>query len=147
MIGPFKGQHRFLSNFFPVKLERRGVCYKSVEHFYQAMKTLDEEMRAKIVSASTAGKAKQIGRGVLLRDDWDEVRKAVMLYALRKKFLEPSLRKKLLETIPHKLVEINNWHDNFWGVCACSKCEKVVGLNYLGRLLMEVREILLYQKV
>lgn len=104
MIGFFKGQYRFLSNFFPVELEHRGLCYKSVEHFYQAMKTLDIGMRTKIANASTPGKAKQMGRKILLREDWDDIKEMVMLYALLKKFSESFLRKKLLATLPRMVI-------------------------------------------
>ena len=35
-----------------------------------------------------------------------------------------------------KLVEGNDWHDRFWGVC------RGQGKNHLGKLLMRVRESL-----
>ena len=38
-----------------------------------------------------------------------------------------------------ELIEGNTWHDNYWGVCSCSKCNGR-GKNRLGKLLMKVRE-------
>lgn len=140
MIGLFKGQYRFLSNFFPVKFVHKELCYPSVEHFFQAMKTLDRRLRAEIAVAKTSGEAKHLGHSVVLREDWDDVKDGVMLYGLQKKFSQPSLREALLQTGSHELIEINFWHDNYWGNCRCPKCEGVVGKNRLGLLLMEVRE-------
>lgn len=36
--------------------------------------------------------------------------------------------------------EIVSWHDNFWGNCTCVKCENIEGQNWLGKLLMKVRD-------
>ena len=62
-----------------------------------------------------------------------------MLEALRTKFSIKGLKEKLLATGDEELVEGNFWHDNFWGVCSCSKCGNK-GQNKLGKLLMQVRE-------
>jgi predicted NAD-dependent protein-ADP-ribosyltransferase YbiA (DUF1768 family) len=51
----------------------------------------------------------------------------------------PGLRDALVATGDAELVEGNSWHDNFWGVCSCSRCKNKEGQNYLGRLLEEVR--------
>jgi predicted NAD-dependent protein-ADP-ribosyltransferase YbiA (DUF1768 family) len=50
------------------------------------------------------------------------------------KFKDPILRKKLLDTGDADLVEGNTWHDQEWGAY------KGVGNNYLGKILMVVRE-------
>jgi len=52
---------------------------------------------------------------------------------LRLKFESPELRKLLLETGEHELIEGNNWGDRFWGVV------DGVGDNHLGKLLMKIR--------
>lgn len=41
-IDRFSGPHRFLSNFYPSPIIYDGVAYPTVEHAYQAQKTLDE---------------------------------------------------------------------------------------------------------
>lgn len=61
---------------------------------------------------------------------------------LRMKFTQNTkLRKRLLATRNERLVEGNTWHDNFWGECYCPHCENKVGLNHLGKLLMEIRTL------
>ena len=37
-------------------------------------------------------------------------------------------------------------HDNFWHNCKCPKCFIEQGLNYYGRLLMEVRDRLIWEE-
>jgi len=87
----------------------------------------------------TPGEAKRAGRTILLREDWNEVRLIIMLQLLRQKFRQPKLGKMLLDTGSDYIVEGNQWHDSFWGVCSCQKCKDIQGQNNLGRLLMQVR--------
>ncbi|MBI3494538.1 NADAR family protein [Candidatus Saccharibacteria bacterium] len=51
--------------------------------------------------------------------------------------INPRLSYKLLETGGEELVEGNSWGDRFWGV---SPAENGTGNNYLGIILMNVRE-------
>ncbi len=44
-IREFKGEFRFLSNFFPSRIYHDGIEYPTVEHAFQAAKTLDFEQR------------------------------------------------------------------------------------------------------
>ena len=45
MINEFQGDYRFLSNFHPAEVEMDGIKYPSVEHAYQAAKSLDKDER------------------------------------------------------------------------------------------------------
>ena len=142
-ISSFTGEHRFLSNFWPCLVRMERTAYRSVEHAYQASKTLDVFHRRQIWEASTPGQAKRLGRRVDLRPDWDNLRLDVMVSLLRSKFQDSGLRGQLGATFPCKLLEGNYWHDNFWGCCTCARCladDTPVGANHLGRLLMQVRE-------
>jgi ribA/ribD-fused uncharacterized protein len=140
-IDDFRGQYHFLANFAPAPVLLDGVSYPTVEHAYQAAKTLEPEGRQQIRAASTPGLAKKMGRRLTPRPDWDEVKVAVMRDLVRQKFNgRPALKKLLLATGEAELVEGNTWHDNFWGDCRCPRCAESTGLNWLGRLLMEVRE-------
>jgi len=142
----FRGTYRFLSNFYNFETPMRKVIYsntqphilhfKSVESFYMAMKTTNPLLRVKISSASGA-EAKRLGKLLDIREDWDDIKEDVMLYALRYKFstLNPQLRQKLINTGDSYLQEGNWWNDKYWGVCL-KTCE---GLNRLGCLLMDVR--------
>lgn len=131
-IGPFRGDYRFLSNFW-LEPRRRML---SQEHFFQSAKSLNVEDRARIMRAPTPGEAKRIGRTVVLRPDWDEVKETVMLEGLRTKFYgDDTLADMLIATGDEPLVEFNTWGDFYWGVGTASG----EGLNRLGELLMQVR--------
>jgi ribA/ribD-fused uncharacterized protein len=132
-IARFVGKYRFLSNFYPVELEYEGAMYRSLEHAYQAAKTMDFEQRAVIRAQPTPGRAKSAGRKVALRNGWELMKVDVMHGLLRQKFRDPELRRKLAATGEVELVEGNTWGDRFWGVDGTGK-------NWLGKLLMEVRK-------
>jgi len=140
VIDSFSRDFGFLSNFFNSPMRIKGKIWPTVEHLFQACKTKDESVREKIRLCSTAGRAKRMGRKIKLRDDWEEIKEEVMLWCLRLKFRDPQLAKKLLETGDNILIEGNNWHDNFWGLCFCDKCKPHGGKNMLGKLLMKVRK-------
>lgn len=141
MIDEFEGKYAFLSNFYdsPIVDRLNGVVYPSVEHYFQAKKTVDMNEYIQIVHANTPGKAKRLGRECHLREDWEDVKEAVMEEGLRLKFADPELRRKLIDTYPNELVEGNHWHDNTWGDCRCAKCRNRIGQNKLGKLLMKLR--------
>ena len=138
-ITSFSGEHRFLSNFWPAEVEFQGIKFPSVEHAYVAAKTTDIEMRKAIAAVSTAGKVKRLGRELDLRPDWEQIKLEVMLYLVKQKFEHPELRKLLMATKPHELIEGNTWGDTFWGVCV-NKEGDPVGLNHLGLILMHIRD-------
>lgn len=140
MINKFDGEYFFLSNFYYSPFVYDNITYPTVEHFFQAMKTLDRKERELIAKASTPGKAKRMGRKVKLREDWEEVKEEYMYIGLELKFTtHEDLQQKLIHTYPHYLVEGNTWHDNIWGDCSCEKCISISGRNKLGKLLMKIR--------
>lgn len=132
-IDKFKDKYFWLSNFHPVTIEMDGDLYPTVEHAYQALKTIDPTWRARIRWATTPGKAKRLGREAPLRTDWDYMKIGVMYCLLTTKFAYPQLKQRLLDTNDDELIEGNEWGDTFWGQC------KGEGDNWLGRLLMDVR--------
>lgn len=134
MIDAFFGEYRFLSNFWPASVEHDGIRYSSVEHAFQAAKTLDMDERRRVAALPTAKEAKQAGRHLVLRGDWETARLDVMLELVRRKFRHVDLRERLLATADHELVEGNTWNDHFWGVC------RGRGENHLGKILMRVRD-------
>jgi ribA/ribD-fused uncharacterized protein len=133
MIDSFSGVNSFLSNFFPVEVEYERIVYRTVEHAYQAAKSLDSRIRAEIAAITTAGAAKKRGQSVPARKDWEQVKLGVMEELLREKFRNVALKTLLIGTGDRELVEGNWWGDVFWGVC------KGRGENHLGRLLMKIR--------
>jgi ribA/ribD-fused uncharacterized protein len=135
----FSGEFQFLSNFYHAPVNLDGDTYPTVEHAYQAAKTLDNYIRLQIRDCETPGQAKRAGRKVKMRPDWNMVRLSVMADLLRQKFEDPALAKLLLDTHPHPLVEGNTWGDVFWGVCNGK------GQNHMGKLLMEIRRPLVFK--
>jgi ribA/ribD-fused uncharacterized protein len=133
-IESFSGDFRFLSNFWPCTINFEGLIFPSVEHAYQAAKTLDLNTREEIRIAKTPGIAKKLGKKVELRKDWNLVKISVMKTCLLQKFSDETLKFKLLKTTPLYLEEGNNWGDVFWGIC------NGVGENNLGKLLMQIRD-------
>ena len=134
MIDKFSGKNRWLSNFWPAEVELDGTKYASVEHAYQAAKTLNMEDRA-LFQGISASVAKSLGKKLVVRDDWNEVKMAVMTDLNMQKYTKhPALAAKLIATGDQQLVEGNYWKDHFWGVC------NGVGENHLGKILMEIRK-------
>ena len=139
-IDDFQGDYAFLSNFAPAPVRLNGVQYPTVEHAYQAAKTLEPAEREKIRGASTPGLARKMGRKVAKRPDWPDLKVDLMRDLVRQKFEgQRDLKKSLLATGDAELVEGNTWHDNFWGNCRCARCASTPGQNWLGRILMDVR--------
>lgn len=148
MINSFTGPYFFLSNFYIHTIDG----YRSSEHYYQAMKTFDENIRrefladpgidadGKPIPLLTSGQAKRRGAEISLRPDWESVKLHTMKLILQKKFSDPILKQKLLDTGNQELREGNNWHDNYWGWCNCISCADRLHNNHLGILLMEIRE-------
>lgn len=118
-----------------------------VEREYQAAKA-NNLKDATIILASEKpfgpSGAKRLGREVKIRPDWDEVKFQVMTRLVMAKFADHSeLAKQLLATGDTLLIEGNTWHDNIWGDCRCGRAEcSDPGLNWLGHILMVVREAL-----
>ena len=118
-INSFKGAYAFLSNFYPCEIHFEGAIYPSVEHAYQASKTVVYAEKENIRLARGPGIAKQRGKTVTLRKEWDDpqFRIDTMRGLLQEKFSDPPLVNMLLTTGDEELIEGNWWGDKFWGVC------------------------------
>ena len=133
-IAKFRDNYFFLSNMYPEVLYINGEMYPSAEHAFQASKSLDKDVRLSISVCRSAKEAKEAGRLVNLRYDWEDVKVDIMYNILKAKFADPELAQKLRDTGNEELIEGNTWGDTFWGVC------KGKGDNTLGKLLMKVRK-------
>jgi ribA/ribD-fused uncharacterized protein len=140
----FRGRWSLLCNFHPAPVAWQGITYPTSEHAFNAGKTFDAILRRRIALAPTPQVAKRLGRRYPLRPDWDiAVRYDVMREVLHAKFTQhPFRRELLLSTGEAHLTEGNTWHDQHWGNCTCGirpACD-LPGLNYLGRMLMQLRD-------
>jgi ribA/ribD-fused uncharacterized protein len=143
MINSFSGEHAFLSNFYQHRICFDGLVFPSVEHAFQAAKTLDRTEKMKIADAPTAATAKRLGRKVVvLRPSWDVYwRYSIMETLLAIKFSDTAIGDLLIATEPHGLIEGNTWHDQVWGDCRCGagRCLPT-GMNLLGWMLVRQRD-------
>jgi ribA/ribD-fused uncharacterized protein len=134
-ITAFRGRWTKLSNYSSCVVFYEGHAYQSVEHAYQAQKSTDPAIQKAIRDCATPATAKKLARSVLMREDWETVKIPIMRDLLREKFSQEPERTILLETDQAELVEGNWWGDAFWGQCPLG-----TGQNWLGKLLMEVRD-------
>ena len=139
-IRSFRGKNAYLSNFYPCNIIYDGMTYKNLEAAFQAAKCSDLTARSQFQSLDPA-EAKKLGRTVALRDDWEKIKLIVLSELVRVKFIGfPELLDCLLATGGAYLSEDNTWHDNYYGNCTCTKCQDIPGQNYLGHILMQLRE-------
>lgn len=146
MIGPFRDEYRWLSNFWFAEITigahtpwNDPLIYvfksKTNEHAYQALKAQHKSDFLWICAKDMPGQAKRGGKEITLRADWDEVKLDIMYDINRAKYTQHrDLRAKLINTGEEELVEVNSWFDTFWGVCNGK------GENHLGKILMRIRE-------
>lgn len=126
---------------FPVVIN--GVPIKSVEALYQACRfPYDPEVQRKILKQGSPMTAKMVSKPhrSKTRPDWDNVRILIMKWVLRVKLAQnmDKFSEILLGTHDMPIVEISN-KDDFWGAKPTSD-GTYVGVNALGRLLMELRQ-------
>lgn len=133
-IVSFTGCFHFLSNFHTSPIFLSYIEYPTVEHAYQAAKTIDADVRLKIKEIKYPGMVKRFGKNIMLRPNWEELKLPIMENLLRQKFLIPYLGKLLVATQDFELIEGNYWGDTFWGQCPVGN-----GQNNLGKLLMKIR--------
>lgn len=150
-----KGLHRKFSMFACTPFvmpawhaELGDVPFAYGEHSFHCAKTTTPADHEWIRNAAGPMEAKNIGRGrirhpqdghrVLLPPDWDRSRRfVVMLEVNRYKFAQGELRDLLLSTGTNLLAE-DSPYDPEWG-CR-DKQGGYTGCNYLGRVLMRIRD-------
>lgn len=131
-----------LSNFSAFMLDWAGLTFQTSEAAYQWSRFavgnhVTATIQESILAARSAHDAYQIAQEYKPRQlsNWDAVKHAVMKNILRAKVHQHDyVRRKLLETGDRVLVE-DSWRDSHWGWGADGR-----GMNWLGRLWMEIRE-------
>lgn len=128
--------HREFSNFAPFAFDLDDLRWGSVEHYYQAAKFTDQELRQTIRKAAKPIIAKSLAdkNKASIRPDWDAVKDEVMFRAVRRKFeLHPELQDLLLATGEEDIAETAP-NDYYWGVGRDG-----TGQNRLGKILERIR--------
>ena len=70
------GEYGYLATYSNHGFFKDGIYWKTSEHYYQAQKFFEPEVRLKIANAETPKIASTIGRdrNLNLRSDWEETR-------------------------------------------------------------------------
>lgn len=142
-IRGFFGSYRFLSNFHECKVVYDGMLFNNSEAAYQSAKTLYKNEKEMFVTM-TGKEAKEAGRKISLRSDWEQIKDTVMFDILCHKFLfNEELADALRNTGTAYLEETNWWGDRYWGSDPTNPYDLLGvenrGQNQLGKILMMVR--------
>lgn len=147
---------RFLSHFWPSPFVLDGETWPTVEHYYQSQKSFEPNYRAAIRAALRPGDAKRLAArpegprrqtkrswfkstGNQPRADWNDVKLDTMRRADHAKYAQNvQLAALLLATANAELIE-DSPSEPFWGTGPNGD-----GLNWAGRVLMEVRSALAF---
>lgn len=119
------------------------IIIPSSEHLYQAMRyPLFPEIQFEIISQQNAMKAKMISnkyKATYSRPDWEKIQIKVMRWVLEIKLAQnwETFGKLLEQTGDKQIVEFSK-DDKVWGAKPIDG--KLIGVNALGRLLMELRQ-------
>lgn len=143
-MNPIKFYHEYdpygeFSNYYLAAISVEGKTWPSVEHYYQAKKTLDPAYAERIRLSETPDDAKTLGNSAQcpVRPDWDAYKVTAMRRGLYAKFTQHrDLRDLLLSSGDEELMEDSSV-DYFWGIG-----EDGTGLNMLGKSLMDLRDAL-----
>jgi len=145
---------RFLSHFHASPIVMNGESWPTVEHYYQSQKSANPEYKAAIREAIHPGLAKRLAappsaprrisqnswfrkNGEQPRADWHDVKLDIMRRADHAKFTQnEDLALLLLATGDAELIE-DSPGEPFWG-----SGPDGAGLNWAGRVIMEVRDAL-----
>ena len=134
MIRQFKGEYAFLNNFYEIAVEYRGRIYPNNEAAFQAQKICDEKIKQKFESCGPI-EARNLGKTIPLRKDWETVKDQIMYEICLAKFTQhPDLMDALVYTGNRPLEEGNHWNDQYWGTV------NGIGENKLGKILMKIRK-------
>ncbi len=131
------GDLGYLANYSNHSFVVDNVLYKTVEHYYQAMKYDDEEIRDRIIKAETPKEASNIGRDRNNKriDNFKSIKNEVMYKGILEKFRQNrDIAYKLIET-RNSLIGEATIDEYYWGLGKDKS-----GENNIGKILVKVRE-------
>lgn len=146
----------FCSNFSPHPIDLDGKIWPTSEHYYQAMKFLQEDYQESIRKVNSPAESKKMGNVetpfkflkydkiiiVKFRKDWNDIKDDVMRKVVYAKFTQHlDLKQNLLDTEDAILVE-HTKRDKYWGDGGDGS-----GKNMLGKILMETRNSLKMENI
>jgi len=156
-----KNMHMFwggpFSQWYPSLFEVEGVKYNCTEQYMMAKKAGlfgDEEAQLKIMASNDPREQKRIGRTVkgFVAERWNVVTKDIVFRGNIAKFTQnPELFAYMMNTGDQEIVEASP-EDTIWGIGLSAEDPdaydktKWKGTNWLGEVLMSVRDILVSQQ-
>ncbi|MEZ5873503.1 MAG: NADAR family protein [Hyphomicrobiales bacterium] len=129
-------RYRDFSNFANFPIEIDGTAWPTSEHYYQAHKFEDPDLRDRARQMPNAAAVKRFAskHKARIRPDWDSIKDAVMERALRAKFTQHDSLRELLTGSGDEKIEEDSQKDYYWGTGADG-----TGQNKLGEMLMRLR--------
>lgn len=137
-----QGPYGYLASYAPYGFVKDGIYWKTTEHYYQAQKFMDTDLKIRIAFAETPKLASKLGRNrsYKIKEKWDLIRRDVMFEAVYLKFkVNYEIASLLVATQEEYIIE-DTVKENYWG---CGPTGN--GENRYGEILCEVREIIKYQ--
>lgn len=127
------------------EIELNGMKIGTSEALYQACRfPFSAEVQEMIIEQKSPMTAKMKSKPFRseTRPDWEDVRIPIMRWCIRAKLACNWVKfgELLLATGKKDIVE-DSHRDRFWGAVATEEGDRLVGINALGRLLMELREV------
>ena len=125
------------SNFSKHSIAMDGKEWKTVEHYFQAMKFNDIDYQEEIRLTSSPAQVKKLGNSRLytIKDDWEDIKDDIMYEAVLAKFTQhDDLRILLINTGDSEIVEHTD-RDSYWGDGGDGS-----GSNMLGQIFMAIRD-------
>jgi ribA/ribD-fused uncharacterized protein len=124
-------------------LNINDVIIPTAEHLYQACRfPAHPDIQLAIINENSPMNAKWVGRKHIdkTRPDWEQVKFKVMQWVLEVKLSQnwETFGELLLSTGDKNIIELTN-KDKVWGAKKEDN-NQLVGVNALGRLLMDIRE-------
>lgn len=135
------GGYSNMASGYPLLVNNLNI--RSSEALYQALKyTEHPDIQLKILEQSSPMTAKMVAKPFkeLVRPDFEIIKIRIMKWCVYAKLLcnYEKFSKLLLES-ENKIIVEESRRDNFWGAKRTPD-DKLIGVNVLGRILMEVRE-------
>lgn len=138
------GKFGGLSNMAPgYTLFVNEINIQSAEILYQACRyPLFPQIQEEIILTKNPMDGKKVSRkySKYSRQDWDTVKFRVMKWCLEVKLIQNYKKfSELLKSTGDRAIVEYSANDSLWGACP-KTTDSLIGVNALGRLLMELRE-------
>lgn len=135
------GEYSNMASGFPIIVNNTMI--RSSEALYQALKfTNYPEIQLKIISEKSPMTAKMVGKPYkeMIRADFEDIKIRLMKWCVRAKLLSNYEKfKYLLLASGNKSIVEESRRDSYWGAKP-NMNGSLIGVNVLGRILMELRE-------